>query len=638
MAGYLYSRAWELPRRQIPAARRGWSPLCRHITGISQTSPSQSQLLRFALLPDAPLDQREGVSAAADRYLRQIFLQKWPSDSPPPPVWVSSSRLPKRGAASIRTMIRDIQNARTIRELQICVEKYLIAGTERVIPQRELCDAIKQALALCEQNSSYGEILSTFNGIVTRLEQLYTKIPSGLCTLGMCYASFAFSKFALERYLRSYLAVSPRPLSLDSSLSIVNALLSSLRASSFQPLEHSAENLLELTAGGGCNSSNLHSVLYWTQPQAPTDAIGEYLSLLLKLGDDSILHELWNRHLENTSPSSSFQHFQSAYVYALALVETGCSQKALAALTQISERADDALPGISKFEDLSNLLTDKAISQSLYQIAGEGEYVMILDTQLDQVERRLGIRWQPDIAQHTSVLDSLDIPTESSLLAVDGNNSGYISSEQLMAEIRALKCSKSITDLGWLASLLEDHEGHLVPVAIPSCKVSDSEFYWALQRSPVELSEGQSMTDGNSETWSPSNLGMIKVVSDIKTIPWTLERSLNLIQLGYLLRRKTPSHQDGSGISPQLEESGHIVAWNRPSNQLLIVFIGTGQETITPHVPIPSVPKSSDLDAIAEIIPLEAGRVVSQGDFGAPLGINTFKYHIETDPCSDVIH
>jgi hypothetical protein len=165
---------------------------------------------------------------------------------------------------------------------------------------------------------------------------------------------------------------------------------------------------------------------------------------------------------------------------------------------------------------------------------------------------------------------------------MDGDSSGYESPERLVEEIRTLGRSKSEADLAKIADLLDEYEGDLIPVTVCLDKSSDAEFYWAPQRSPVELRARPFSEADGQHNESLSNLGLIKVTTSNDGNPLASGGTLHLIQLGYLLQKQSPASDENLDASPKLKELGYLVTWDRVLDRFLVVFTGTGRGQIDP--------------------------------------------------------
>ncbi|KAL4785281.1 hypothetical protein BJX76DRAFT_347184 [Aspergillus varians] len=490
---------------------------------------------------------------------------------------------------------------------------------------------LQNSLEQCERHNTYGQILSFINGLGTRLEQLDSRMFGTFHSMGMHYACLAFSESSLKHHLRGYVAAREKHIGQADSHSLVKALLSSLRTLSFQDPKRGTSKLLRLVTGDpDSHTPSLHGILYWTKSNAKQDGVGDYLSLLVQAKSETTLQETWDIYLQSTVDDPDFTDFQSGYVYALSLVTAGDSSGALIALRQLSDRAGHNLPGISEFGGLSGLLVDDAITEALGQLVSEEEYARLLNAQISDIEKRLGIRWDDDKAVHLGISDACDA-SDQPLLTMDGDSPGYESPERLIAEIQALGCSKSPADLSKLADVLDEYEGNLIPISIPSWSDPDTEFYWTVQRSPVELCSNTSpLGFDDPQNVSLSDLGLVKVIPSTDEGPFALAHTLHLIQLGYLLPKQSSHSRESSDDPSQLEELGYLVTWDRISGRFLIVFAGAGRGPVNPTAEFHILAAPSGYDAIVEINPLNNMRSLGPN-------IRIPKYRLEQDPALDLI-
>ncbi|KAL4804461.1 hypothetical protein BDV18DRAFT_162224 [Aspergillus unguis] len=634
------------PRRQITTG-----------TGIhSKNGPTQAELLKFALKKDAHITSSRPNTR---QHLTNIYLKDWPPDSSPVPLWIRQPRGVDRyfeNRENALSRLNDLQG------LQAFVEGNVISSSGDAATSKQFQVELRRVLEKCERHNTYGEILSFINGLNTRLGRLDSKKDPYIHVLGMQYACLALSKSSLIRHLLGYLSMTDEPLDLENSNSLVRSLLSSLHTSSLQDPKSEPTGLLRLVTGEDePDSPNLNQILCWGRPEFNPLEIGGYLSLLFHSRSDAVRHEKWNKYLEQTvgNMDPAFQEFRSAYEYALTLVNAGDSAGALDALKQVSKCAGNNLPGISMFSQLARLIEDDTISQSLGQIAGKQEYLRILDTQMNRIEQRLGVIWDPDQGLHIGASDARDV-SDQPLLTMDGDSAGYKSHERLVAEIQARGSSKYSDDLRKMAGLLDEYEGDMVEVSVPLWTDSGVELYWSPQRSPAELSLG-SDSEPNRAT---SDLGLVKVTAKGQS-HFAHAPNLHLMQLGLLYSKELvcadadevlvekdifsfmkdgdDPHQKDMEVYPeqhpteqpehqcQLQETGYLVTWDRASSRFLIVFIGKGRRRITPTEEIQLVSALQGPGGILEMYPHSIGATNPGSQVRIP------SYYIELDPSHDLI-
>ncbi|KAL4764190.1 uncharacterized protein BDW70DRAFT_148159 [Aspergillus foveolatus] len=492
------------------------------------------------------------------------------------------------------------------------------------------------ALERCERGSTDGDILAFINGLEARLKLIDggNHVATHIHHMGIRYACSALSEPSLRHHLQSYLAAGGKTLGLYESLALVERLLSALQTLSFQDPKRDVSGLFRLVTGeAGPDSPSLHRILFWARNDVSPMSVGGYLSLLVKTKDDTVRHKIWSEYLQRTVRNRTpiFREYQSAYVYAMSLVDAGDSPGAVSALKQVSVLARNDLPGISHFERVRDLLEDDAINEVLSQIVSEREYAKILDIKLGDIEQRLGITWlddlDPDESLHLGLSDNR-AASDQPIFDMDGDSSGYESPERLVAEIRAHGNSKSIVDHCKIADLLDDYEGSLIPISIESWPTSDTKFYWAPQRSPLELGKAISVSDCSQDVLL-SKVGLARVIASKEENPYALVQTLHLIQLGYLLAERPRSSEHSSEVSPQLEETGYLVAWDRAYARMLVVFAGTCRGPVGAAVEFGDISEPSAFRAIARVEPLNNAWAVGPKT-------RIFRYRLEQDPSPDL--
>lgn len=674
MAGY--SPCWFLrPPRQtggLPSALNGLQPPRCHITRSihSRNGPTQSESLRFALKKDAhPTDSRQ--------HLKKVILENWAYGSSPAPLWTTQ---PRNAESYFENRENALSRVRDIRALQSFVEGNVISSSGETTSSPSVQRALREALKNCERHNSYGEILSFLNGLSTRLDRLESKKDYYIHVLGIHYACLAFSESALKYHLHGCLAARDQPLDLEHSQYIVQSLLSFFRASSFHDPKRATDKFLSHVIGNSeSESPSLCERLYWARADVRPVQVGGYLSFLVYAKVVKARLELWDRYLEHTVGCSEHDHreYQSAYEYAAALVDVDKLPGALRVLKQVSRRAGNDLPGISTFSRLDVLLKKKAIRESLSKFVSEREHTTILGAEINRIEQRLGIRWDPDRALHTAVSDAGDV-TDQPLLSMDATSPGYDSPERLIAEITHLGDSKNPTHLNLIADLLDEYAGHLVPISIPFWSDPDTTFYWAPQRSSVELA---SLDQDSGRVKKLSDLGLMKVTADKGEGPFALAPSLHLVQLGMLYiqhslaeqpefspepilgfpleqppkipemdfwqyptesleeHERAPEepedkpfekHEERSDASSDLRETGYLVTWDRAFGRFLIVYIGKGRRAVDPTREFQVLDTDGAPDAIMEVYPLDMAPTNTGPTIGFP------SYRVELDPSPDL--
>ncbi|KAB8279327.1 hypothetical protein BDV30DRAFT_202544 [Aspergillus minisclerotigenes] len=646
MSRRLDYRLWLGPRRQLRSRLPLSQSSLRHASGNAKrsvleslTKPTPSQLLRFALTGSTqPVQNGVLPKTSQDRHLEELFSEQWPlNTSPPPPLW---SSLQQRTAAPCKTevlrgMEKDIQNLNHLRSL---IERNVNDPLGGMILQTGHCRFLAQALKRCQRSDSYGEILSAINGILMRLEKLRAPVSPSLFVLGMYYSCLAFSASALKRYLEGYISLRPPRLDLDSCAPLVDALLVSLQLLPFQEPGYDSSEMRSVVTGesaDGCFSEhNLHSIMCWADYRDSTHSVGPYLSLLARLQSDRTLQDIWDRMTKRLRPESPHT-FHSAYGCVKALVDVGNHRKAVTYLRQISKCANGNLPSLSDFEGLKGLLAAERVAHAIPQLAGK-EYPSILEAQLEDMEKRLGITWNRRKSVHTSISDPLYISSNQPILTVDGDSAGYGSNMRLIAEIEALGCSKSMLELGRVANLLDEFEGDHIRVFIPNEDAAPYDFAWFPQRSPIELpNDSLSVGIDRNEAWSPSTLGLLRVRPHRHGVSLVTENCLHLMQLGYLVARPKSAQGPFLEAAQSWEETGHIVTWDRAFGRFIVVFVGKSREPLDAEKQLFAPNLSFGLDPVMRVCP--GKDLPGQKDSTPQFGHSYSMYCVDADPGPDLV-
>ncbi|KNG86864.1 hypothetical protein ANOM_006395 [Aspergillus nomiae NRRL 13137] len=446
----------------------------------------------------------------------------------------------------------------------------------------------------------------------------------------MYYSCLAFSASALKRHLEGYISLGLPRLDLESCAPLVDALLVSLKLLPFQEPGYNTNEMRSIvtgeSAGGGFSEHSLHSIMCWADHHDSTQSAGPYLSLLARLRSDRTLQDIWDRTTKRLGPDSPHT-FQSAYGCVEALVEVGSHRKAVTYLRQISKCANGNLPGLSNFKGLRGLLAAERVAHAIPQLAGK-EYPSILEAQLEDMEKRLGVTWNRRKSVHTSISNPLYVSSEQPLLTIDGDSAGYDSNMRLIAEIEALGCSKSMLELGRIANLLDEFEGDQIRVPIPYKDAAPYDFAWFPQRSPIELPNNTLPVGIDQFSVRPSSaLGLLRVRPHSHGISLASECCLHLMQLGYLVARPKSAQT--------WEETGHIVTWDRAFGRFVAVFVGKSCGALDAEkqwiVPNPLF----GLDAVMRVSP--GNDLPEQKDTNPPFRHSYPVYYVDADPGPDLV-
>ncbi|KAJ0415485.1 hypothetical protein BJY00DRAFT_257324 [Aspergillus carlsbadensis] len=592
--------------------------------------PVQIDFLRFALTRALRPRYGENSDSNIEGLFKYSFLEEWETSAIPIPLW---NRRTVEGISSPENATFQLKHVRNIRDIQRIIEQNMDNKTVRFL-LTDGFDDFSLALKQTQRLSTLGEILSFINMLEIRVNQSGPPILSQLHILGMQYACLAFCERALEYHLRSYLSITHESLNLKQSVSLVGSLQSSVRFMSFQHPDRDVSKMRSLIKGSpGSQTPGLHGILCWTDRKKASKEIGAYMALLVQIRDGTLHQELWDEHLEGTTPSSSPWHFASAYQYALALASSGKISAALIALEKLSKRAGNSLPYFVNFQGLHDILQHDTISRSILSLVNDIDQLKILEDQLQRIEDRLGIKWQARNERHIGGFGPPEIvASEQPIFTMDGDSPGYESNERLVAEIKALGCSRFAADLNKVADLLDDYEGDLVRVYIPTWDAPDAEFYWAPQRAPIDFFEtyaAESIDD--KETQLAQGLGLIKVAPPDNEL--FLQHSLPLMQLGYLFRKPKPSSDGHDGDAHELEKTGYIVAFDRLGGCFRVVFAKDCAEPIEYATEFQELVTAAGTDAIAQMYPLvEVNSVNRLEEFSIP------RYRIELDTNPNLVH
>ncbi|KAL2822050.1 hypothetical protein BJX63DRAFT_181192 [Aspergillus granulosus] len=635
-----------LCRSSRPSTRVGWE-LChvlqrRPIRRLSEstdsstsspeahrkTGPLQSDIFRFALTRNLRPRYGKDSDENLERVFRNSFIEEWQTRTPVP-LWDSG---PVESEAIPMGFAFRLKHAQNFRELQRIIEQ-----VDDIYGRFLLADGFKYfslALGQAERLSSLGEILSLINMLEMRLKRMGLPKVAQLHILGMQYAALGFCEPALEHHLRGYLSITRDKLTSRKSQKLVKLLQSSLKAISFQHPEYDTSKMRNLIKGSSDpKTPGLHDILWWSDSEKFSRRIGLYMALLVQIQDDTLHRKLWDKQLEKTTWSSPNWDFISAYEYALALADAGNSSAALTALTETSKRAGNSLPHLAGFHGLDNLLQHDAIREELLSLVKDSDRPGILHHELKRLEDRLGIKWQQSEECHIGAAGPpWLVASEQPILTIDGDSFGYSSSQRLVAEIEVLGCSKSGADLDRVAELLDEYEGDLVRVYIPPWDASNSEFYWVPQRSPIEFPETYPSVDIDDNEIDPARaLGLIRISPQQDS--FVFQPSLHMMQLGYIVRKQKSPAGDGLDDSPELEKTGHLVAFDRLNGCFMAIFTGNRFGSIDSTSEFRESVTFAGADKIARIYPLiemepdeEVGHLPMPG------------YHIEVDTSPNVVY
>ncbi|KAL5339481.1 hypothetical protein BJX70DRAFT_153987 [Aspergillus crustosus] len=618
------------PRRSFSATefradQAVWDPRFQNRRGSTRPGPTPSQLLRFALTKDVRHPQHQFGQSYTDTLLDEIFLNEWPVNLTPTPLWAPH---PVDNPFRDRKVLgRLMSEARSLERLKNFIRLGILTSEEnQPIFHEKVQSTVARAFKLCEQQNTYGEILAYINGLTVRLKNFLSNDRHFLHYLGIYYGCLLFSDSAVEYHLRAWSR--DRPLGLEASHRIVRALLRSLHALSFDDPKRDTSKMLRLVTGeDGSTNPSLHRVLYWSKGM-PTNvtATVAYLSLLAHARSDTVRQEVWSNLSKVIGEEPAGQKLEKIYNYAQTLVVTGDSSGALSTLKQLSKIAENTLPAINQSKALGSFLRVDKICEELPQLAGKQEYLKILAVQLLQIERSLGIEWQSETSEHSAIAEPFRIASEQPLFTIDGDSSGFQNPQKLIEGIRTLGLSKSLADLSKIGDLLDDYDGDLIPITLDSRLPTTGKIYWAPHREHVKFyARSPSELDSQREE-TLTNLGLVKLNASRDGQYLPSQGSLHLLQLGSLV---TLQREDQAGGKSKLKELGYLVTWDRVSEVFLVIYCGVDRKPVSPTTAIQSSKAPSGLRAIMGMGSFHHHK--QRWDIRFP------EYTLELDPSPDLI-
>ncbi|KAF7122706.1 hypothetical protein CNMCM5793_000816 [Aspergillus hiratsukae] len=643
MAHFLYRRVG-LPLKHLCLPRRyGSQQQYRAVSAVTERKlpdhePTPSQILRYALTGTTKPLRQDISNQDLDNDLNDVFSGEWPLTTLPPPLWSSLHPTAKGVAdedAFFKSLKHDVQN---LRHLQIFIERYINGPGPSAMLQADHCSSLAQALERCQRQHSAAEILAAINALITRLQRLQAFVSRHLRTLGIYYACLSYSAAALEEHVKGYLAGGHRRLDVETSVTLVDALYKSIRSFELQGNHPDTGSMLKQVTGesgfrhASKSKYTLHTILHWAGPGTRTAYFDRYFRVLVKLKSHDVLNTKAGHVLEHLSARSADDDFHTAYSCVMALIVDGHIARAAKYLKRIPLRADNALPYISEFRNLSILLANREVCGLLPHLCGEEEYPKVLQVQLEHIEKRLGINWRPEKSLHTSISDLSHIATGQPLLTMDGDSTGYESSERLIAEMHALGCSRSLSDLGRLANCLDEYGGEQIPVVQSSTEDTPLELAWVPQRCPVDVLDPSEVGSGEQTTYSPSSLGLLRLSPENAGLSPTDTRTLHLMQLGFLIIKPKASSSEHDW-----RESGHIVTLDRTSGQLFAVFVGKAQGQISPGIQSHIPPIPTGLNSMMRIKLRDDVNETHYGDNHTSPEFDVTKCYLDVDPCPDLV-
>ncbi|PLB54808.1 hypothetical protein P170DRAFT_328215, partial [Aspergillus steynii IBT 23096] len=534
--------------------------------------PTPAHLLRFALRGTTVANKPNPAPAMLPFRLKRVFNTDWSSDAAAPPTfWKQKQRMYQK-ATEERFLYGLMFKAQSVPHLQVFIQRHVYSEQGALLLQENGCTLLAIALEHCQRNNSYQEILVTLNAIIMRIENLGVEVRRSLRALAIHYSSLAFSAAAMRPHLKEFSKLD-QTLKGKHSAALMNSLSFSLDALETPELQHEIESMRRLISPIHMTevheSHHLDRLLHWNGFMESRRR-EVYMPLLAKLGMYELLDSVWERVKDDLL---SERNLEPIYRCVFEMMKDGMTSKALVYLKQLSSMLGGKLPHISKVNYLSSLLDDEAMGEALPRLAGEEERLSILEAQLQTLERRLGICWEPEKSVHVGFSNPDCNTSENPLFDIDGETPGYDSSERLVADVMALGCSKSTQDLRHIANLLDDYEGQMVPISTPNEML---DFAWCIERSPIEIC-GTSTTLQNDlpQSLPVESLGLLRIRLDGNQISPAHQYPLRFIHLGRLLKRlkwQEPPECNRKNRIYDWEQTGYIVGWDRVHARFVLVY------------------------------------------------------------------
>ncbi|KAJ5169002.1 uncharacterized protein N7482_004596 [Penicillium canariense] len=542
---------------------------------------SPSQLLRFILTSSNHLGNESGSNSTLRKHALFLIDTEWVSGNPPPALWCALKGIHptnRKEEAERLSSVNNLSSLKTVIE-RLAVDRqgaklfnYQIRATE--------------VMHRCEEYNTYTEIVSALSDINTRLKRL--DLPKLTTNDGLYYAALDLAMPAFQQFLYTRQEARYYRLSFANGGSVINALSESIDSVLFERPDYDTKFLLAGLTGEGDESRRtrptLHDVLHEAREQDRRNW-STYLCVLARIHSRHALIKSWKLYMAEFD-SSRRDACHLAYNVVLALVRSGRSEEAAILLEDISQRSRDNLPHIATLHNLQVLLDDPAVSEALPDLIQGHQYEELLETRLQNMEARLGIRWEGVNGQgknkaHVGVMPGSPwaVFKDQPLLTIDGDCAGYEDPVRLYSEIQAHGCSKSRSDLRQIVDLLNEHDGMAQRVEVwpldPGMQeifqtdFSSLEFQWCPEHSPLEFTDSPLPALSNwSENWTPAMLGLLRARGTVNGVPQDNNKCQHLIQLGTLDQR----FGEGDSWLP----SAYIVAWDRQFGEMIALYVGKG--------------------------------------------------------------
>lgn len=579
--------------------------------------------------------------------MHEIFSTQWKSSSLPAPLWTSLKGLAPHNEELLQGLKTHITNLSSLRSL---IERYANDEKGAALLQTQNGTLLRLALQRCQRQNTLPEILSVMSDLVARLDRLHLTVQPSTYTTAISFAMLTLSAPALGQVLAAHRLKDMPALGLRESVRVIESCSEALDRMSFEDPAYDRSHMLAQITGEGDFISRdchrLHDSLYWTQPKDQEDvrytsqlSAQEYICLLAKLGSVEVLRSCWSNFLRNIQPKNHHSCF-AAYQIVVALIQASNAGTAVKYLEEVSQQCGDNLPFLAKFSALQILIEDPVVGEALPDLVRGEDYIELLETQLENMDQRMGIQWSPESQEHTSAalepLESIWEAFGDQLAPNFGTGPTKPSHEsQLYAGLRAHGCSKSPAALNRIIDLLHDHNGE--PIEINTyldyskdrlrefrSEFGSVEFRWNPESSPIEFSGSQIPALHNStQPSSPLSLGLLRARLIVGGVPQSGVNSLNLMQVGCIDMRH--------GVSESWQSSGYIMVWDRQFGELLGLHVGStgaidnGPAVVGPFGALMHIRLSSNSDPVG----LPPSETTNPRNCWGP-------YYLDLDPSPDL--
>ncbi|EER28801.1 hypothetical protein CPC735_040650 [Coccidioides posadasii C735 delta SOWgp] len=546
----------------------------------------RTQLFRYVLTGSTRTSRNDKLSTDLDGQLEELFARE---------------KLPKKlgenapnaqgGPTELRLRLKDGDVLSKIQsEIQIKV-KDQNAGTKLV----NSLPLLREALAQCESETQWDDLLATINGILARLQKLEVADTKELLLLGMRYAARCFSAPALRHYFSKYSEGGYGYLTPEAANELVKDLAHGLEMRTFD--DPRMDKVISGINGHGSLSEMLRSLLDLSHP-SECAFLEAYVKLLGQLGDQKRLTEIRPLIQTDMAHGRTTTYLTNAAVNCLeALVKSGNSQAAIEAARDLSRHCDlNVLLPVHVWV----LLIQHDQEGLLRELPSDKAIQSMLTRELRAIELNLGVRWTDE--ERGSHIYSRETP----IWCNNGNpEEAYqaLGMDRLVPPTRHLLDlfgttipSKSISNLSGIAELLNEYEG----VEIPLCSARDDhlgplELAWVIQCSPIEITKNREITAEYVHNSSQlSSLGLLRVRLDCNGVPRKIGPHLHLMQLGYVVMRKKAACRKSRVPTPEEPErwapTGHVVGWDRQKGRLVLLWVGKGYGVMNAGLVRPTAP------------------------------------------------